>query len=132
MDKKIIEFIEDYSRAFSAGDMEELAKFWEIPGVVVCDMGVFRFADGDELQRVHARALEWIRQSEGPVPTKPCIERTEAMSDKLIAINVRWTAPDPLGNEQTRSYARYLLKQGTDGDLRIRVAARTAAYPKEV
>jgi hypothetical protein len=127
MDNKIIEFLESYGQAIGAGDIEELEKFWDIPAVGVCDQGVVRIANRDDLRRMYVRGLDSIRPPEDDVQPKLTLEGTEIISENLIAVNIRWTAPDVSGNEQVTSHARYLLRQGADGGLHIRVAARRAA-----
>lgn len=127
MKDKIIEFIESYGHTLSAGDIQELEKFWEVPGVVVCDEGVRTLADTNALRRMDARSLDCIHRSEELTSATPEVEGTEIMSDKLIAITVCWTAPDASGNKQTKRHMRYLLKQGMDGNLRIRAAAKKVA-----
>ena len=64
MKDKIIEFIESYGHTLSAGDIQELEKFWEVPGVVVCDEGVRTLADTNALRRMDARSLDCIHRSE--------------------------------------------------------------------
>ena len=67
MDNKIIEFLESYGQAIGAGDIEELEKFWDIPAVGVCDQGVVRIANRDDLRRMYVRGLDSIRAPEDAV-----------------------------------------------------------------
>src|SRR3954466_14335926 len=124
MDDKIIEFIESYGEAVSAGNIQELEKFWDIPSIGICDQGIVRIADRVDLRNMYGQGLDLIRQPVEDVQAKPILEGAEIISENLIAVNILWTVLDVSGNEQATSRARYLLSQGTNGDLHIRVAAR--------
>lgn len=86
----------------------------------------FRYASLEEQLRGPVRRTLWLL-SRGLVATRPEIQRTEVLSDTLVAVEVRWPSFDAAGAERSSERSHYILQLGKDGQLRIRVAlTRTA------
>lgn len=58
----------------------------------------------------------------GPDRHAAQLERVEALSATLAAVDVTWLAVDATGSEPSRERSHYLLPLGDDGQPRIRVA----------
>ena len=73
-----------------------------------------------------AEAIEWYR-SRGVVSTRPELEHVDMLSDRIAAVDVRWPALDAFGRETASERSHYIVQQGSDDRVRIRVAlARNA------
>ena len=123
---RIREFLESFGKALTSGDVEGIAKCWEVPALVLSDEGSVAVSAVSQVATFFAGAVEWYR-SEGLVATRPVLERVERLSEKLSAVDVRWLAFDVEGKEKAAEYSHYILHLGEDGLPYIRLAlTRTA------
>jgi hypothetical protein len=121
-------FLDRLGQAISTGDIQAVARCWEVPALVLSDQGAMAIAAVEEIERFFAQAAEYYR-GQGLVATRPEIDRVEALGERLCSVNVRWPAFDASGREQTSEHSQYLMRLDDDGQPRIRVAVTLSAPP---
>lgn len=118
-------FLEHYARALNEADLDVIADCWGIPALAVTDAGAQSVLSGDEIKSRYAQARD-KQHAQGLVLTKPHLEQAQILSDKITAIDVRWTDFDASGVEHAGERNRYLLRLGEDGHLRMHVSITRA------
>lgn len=113
--------LERIGQALSTNNLQDLADCWEFPALILSDEGASALTEANQLLSLFARAASGY-QSQGLVATRPELERVEPLSEKLTAVEVRWPSFDAAGTEQASERSHYILRQGEDGEPRIRVA----------
>lgn len=126
---QILQMLEEYGQALSAGDFSLIANRWVTPALVLSDEGALPVTDISEVERFFAGAAEWYH-SQGIVATRPEIVRLDVLSERLAAVDVRWPSYDAEGNEHMSELSHYILELGRDDQFRIRVALTRGAAPK--
>lgn len=118
-------FLERYGAALSAGDLDGVADCWALPALVVSDDGAVEVTDTEQIRTFFGQAVAWYR-SRGIVATRPQIERTEPLSDRLVSVDARWPTFDADGSEVSSERSRYVLRVVDDGSLGIHAAITRA------
>ncbi|WP_147373841.1 hypothetical protein [Massilia cavernae] len=81
--------------------------------------------DYPQIETFFAQAAQWYH-SQGVASTRPDIERSEALSDGVFSVDVRWPGFDEAGVEKLSERSRYIVRRDAGGRPRIQVAmART-------
>lgn len=117
---QIKQSLERYGEALSAGDLASIWNCWEVPGLVLADDGAIVVSDKGQLEGFFARAIGWY-QSQGLMATRPELERTMALTERLTLVTVRWPSFDHAGVERSSDRSHYILRLGNDGQHRIQV-----------
>jgi hypothetical protein len=120
-DDKIINMLERYGAAMSAGNLPAISSCWAVPALVLSDDGALAVTNPIEIEAFFAQGIEYYR-SQGLSSTRPELERVEMLSDTLASVDVRWPAYDSSGEEKSSERSHYILQFGGDGQIRIRVA----------
>jgi hypothetical protein len=118
---QIQELLERLGKALSTGEVSTIPHCWEVPALVLHDEGAVAVSSAGEIEGFFTKATEWYH-SRGLVATRPEVERIEALSERLAAVDVRWPAFDKAGVERASERSHYILQLGKDGQPRIRVA----------
>jgi hypothetical protein len=90
------------------------ASWWAIPALVLSDEGALPVSDVAEVEAFFAQAAEFYR-SQGLVATKPELERVVELTDRLMAVDVRWPTFDETGAEKASERSHYILRRGEYG-----------------
>ena len=117
---QIRRFLERYGQALRTGDLAEIVRCWEVPALVLADEGAVPVSASDEIERFFEQAVG-EHHAQGLVATRPQLERAEILTDRLAAVDVRWSSFDAAGAECSSERSYYILRRGDDGQLRIRV-----------
>jgi hypothetical protein len=118
---KVKRVLERLGKSLSDGDLEAVARHFEYPALILADSGSTAIADGAELQKMFAQAVELYRR-EGIARTHPEIQRFEALSEKSAAVDVRWPGFDAKGNEKSSEQSHYVITLADDAQPLIRLA----------
>lgn len=113
--------LERLGETLSAGDMKGVSACWAVPALFLSDEGAIAFAAPAEIEKIMGQAAEGYR-ARGIASTKPEIERIEALTGQLAAVDVRWPSLDASGKEVASERSHYILQLGEDGQPRIRAA----------
>jgi hypothetical protein len=79
------------------------------------------FPDGRELRAFVANVIERYR-SRGLMTTMPEIEEIVPLTEQMVLVRVRWPSFDEAGVERDSERSQYILRNGGDGQPRIRVS----------
>jgi hypothetical protein len=120
-ENSIRQFLEHYGAVLSAGNLAQVVACWEVPAFVLADDGAIPVAAEREVLQFFSGAVQAYR-SQGLVSTRPELLRLESLGQRVAAVDVRWSARDAAGQEQTSERSRYLLRRGDDEKWHIRVA----------
>jgi hypothetical protein len=114
-----------FGQGLSSGDAVVVAEAWAIPATIFMDAGAAVATTQSQLADVFKRSIQSYRKRE-LVATRPEIENVEDLGPKLAAVRVRWPAFDRAGVERASERSYYIVQEGEDGRVRIRVAAAIA------
>jgi hypothetical protein len=117
---QIRKLLERYGWAMSEGDLAGISGCWQLPALALYDEGPILIANSAELERFFTRIIVSYR-SQGFLATRPEIERTEALTDRIVAVDVRWPSFDEADVERSSERTHYILWLGEDGQLYIKV-----------
>ncbi len=117
---QIRRLLERYGQAMSVGDLAGILNCWELPALALYDEGGILLANSGELERFFTRVIVSYR-SQGLLATRPEIERTEGLTDRLAAVEVRWPSFDEAGVERSSERTHYILWLREGGQLYIKV-----------
>src|SRR5262245_6623098 len=114
-------FLEGLGNALTAGDLDAVSEFWEIPAILLSDQGSVVITSAAQIRRSFSHAVQWYR-SQGVVSTRPEIQKLEQLSEALCAVDVRWPAFDAAGVEKSSECSHYIIKVANRDEPRICVA----------
>jgi len=123
---QIRRFLERYGQALRTADLAEIVRCWEVPALVLADEGAVPVSASGEIERFFEQAVG-EHHAQGLVATQPQLERAEILTDRLAAVDVRWSSFDAAGAEHSSERSYYILRRGDDGQLHIRVTLVRAA-----
>jgi hypothetical protein len=114
-------FLDTYATALSAGDVAVIGQLWGYPALVVADEGVRLVSTADEVATFFAAAKEQYA-AKGIVGTKAEIQRLQWLTERLVAVDVRWPQLDATGATRAAEQSTYTLRRKDDGGFELRVA----------
>jgi hypothetical protein len=120
-DKIVHNFLEDYGKALSAGDLPAIVNSWDVPALVLSDQGARMVSEAGEVEQFFAGAIEWYK-AQGKVVTRPGAVEIKRLSDRLVSVDVIWSVLDSNGTEIPGEHSYYILNISDDGQPRIQVA----------
>lgn len=124
-DETVLGFLERYGRGLSEGDLAAISECWEPPALVLADAATMPVDELGEVQAFFSQAVEWYR-SEGLMATRPALAKVQRLGERLVAVDVEWSAVDADGVEKSRERSHYILRRGLDDRYRIKVALTVA------
>jgi hypothetical protein len=102
-DEHLRRFLARYGEALSAGDLKAISDCYAVPALVLSDEGGVPIAAREEIEAAFDGAAERYR-AQGLVDLRPTLVASEALSERLVFVEVRWDYLD----EQGRSAAKQL------------------------
>jgi hypothetical protein len=113
-------YFDEYARALTSGDGVAIAALWDVPGLLLGEGGVRSVRTADEIANVlvGVRGMYALR---GIVDTRPDIQRVDWLTDRIVAVRVRWPLFDDLHHELGSTSSVYTLIRDRAGALRLRV-----------
>jgi arylformamidase len=127
----IIRTLDEISAALSAGDAAGVASYWEVPGLVLADEGARPVASRAEIEAFFEASIAAYRK-QGTPHARPILDRVDAISERVAAVDVRWIGVGEDGGERSIEASHYLMRTGDDGVPRVQAAlSRTAAAAAE-
>lgn len=119
---KIHAMLERFSKAFTKGDGKAAAKCWEVPALIVADMGTRAVSSLQEVENFYDASVKQYNGM-GITDTRPEVKSTTWPTDRLAIVEVRWPYFDAKGQEvDTTESTTYVIRLGDDGEPRISVA----------
>src|SRR5215208_2142884 len=95
-DEHLRRFLVRYGEALSAGDLKAISGCYAVPSLVLSDAGSILIATREEIEAAFDGAAERYR-SQGLVAVRPTLVASEALSERLVCVDVRWDYLDEQG-----------------------------------
>lgn len=111
---QIKRFFERLGFGISKGDFGGVSRAWVFPALVLSDQETIAVSDAAQVEQFFGKASKWYR-SRGLVATRPELERIDVLSERLVAVDVRWPAFDKTGAEKASERSHYILRLSEDG-----------------
>lgn len=113
-------YFDAYARALTSGDAEAIAALWELPALMVSDLGVRAVHGKGEIAKVFAGA-KGMYAMRGIVDTRPDIQSVTWLTARVVLADVRWPLFDGRHREVGCESFTYTLMRDRGGELKLRV-----------
>jgi hypothetical protein len=124
---KLHAMLERFAKAFTGGDGPAAARCWEVPALIVAEMGTRSVASIEEVERFYGGAVKQYHQM-GVSDTRPEVQQVNWLTDHLATVQVRWPYLDAQGHALGDSESStYVVRIGDDGEPRISVVVMHGA-----
>lgn len=127
-DTEILDFMEAFGRALTAGDARAVAELWETPALVLGDTEVHAVKSRAEVERFFAGANE-VYAERGIHEAKPQLVRWEWATERVAIVRVRWPYLDVRGAEIGGESSIYTLRRDETGALKLRMVTMLGEEP---
>src|ERR671917_2825058 len=123
-DEHLQTFLARYGEALSAGDLKAISGCYALPSLVLSDAGTIPIATRTEIETAFDGAAERYR-AQGLVAVRPTLVASEALSERLVSMDVRWDYRDEQGSSAHQNGYRYVLRLEDEGSPKIQVVIGT-------
>jgi hypothetical protein len=124
MDEQLRRFLVRYGEALSAGDLKAISSCYAVPALVLSDEGSVPIAAREEIEAAFEGAAERYR-AQGLVAVQPTLLATEALSERLLWVDVLWDYLDEEGRSAQQNGYRYVLRLEEEASPKIQVVIGT-------
>jgi hypothetical protein len=124
-DEHLRRFLVRYGEALSAGDLKAISDCYAIPALVLSDAGSVPIAAREEIEAAFDGAAERYR-AQGLVGLRPTLVASEALSERLLSVDVRWDYLDEQGRSTQQNGYRYVLRLQDEASPKIQVVIGTS------
>ena len=123
-DEHLRRFLVRYGEALSAGDLKAISGCYAVPSLVLSDEGSVPIAAREEIEAAFDGAAERYR-AQGLVAVRPTLVASEALSERLVSVDVRWDYLDEQGRSAQQNGYRYVLRLEDEASPKIQVVIGT-------
>jgi hypothetical protein len=123
-DEHLRRFLVGYGEALSAGDLKAISGCYAVPSLVLSDEGSVPIAAREEIEAAFDGAAERYR-AQGLVAVRPTLVSSEALSERLVSVDVRWDYLDEQGRSAQQNGYRYVLRLEDEASPKIQVVIGT-------
>ena len=123
-DEHVWRFLVRYGEALAAGDLKTISGCYAIPALVLSDEGSVPIAARQEIEAAFDGAAERYR-AQGLVDIRPILVTSEALSERLLSVDVRWEYLDEQGRSAQQNGYRYVLRVEDEASPKIQVVIGT-------
>jgi hypothetical protein len=123
-DEHLRRFLVRYGEALSAGDLKAISSCYAVPSLVLSDEGSVPIAAREEIEAAFDGAAERYR-AQGLVAVRPTLVASEALSERLVSVDVRWDYLDEQGRSAQQGGYRYVLRLEEEAPPKIQVVIGT-------
>lgn len=123
-DEHVWRFLVRYGEALAAGDLKTISGCYAIPALVLSDEGSVPIAARREIEAAFDGAAERYR-AQGLVDIRPILVTSEALSERLLSVDVRWEYLDEQGRSAQQNGYRYVLRVEDEASPKIQVVIGT-------
>jgi hypothetical protein len=110
-------FFVRYGEAVSAGDLKIISACYAVPAIVLSDTGSIPIATREEVEAAFDGAAQAYR-AQGMVAARPTVLAAEALTEKLLSVDVRWDYLDEEGRRAERLPLRAQVGGGRAANVR--------------
>jgi len=112
-DEHLQTFFARYAEALAAGDLKAISGCYAVPSLVLTDAGSVPIGAREEIEAAFDSAAEPERyRAQGLVAVRPTLVASEALSERLVSVDVRWDYLDEQGRSVQQNGYRYVLRLG--------------------
>ena len=123
-DEHLRRFLVRYGEALAVGDLKAISGCYAIPSLVLSDAGSVPIAAREEIEAAFDGAAERYRE-QGLVDIRPTLVASEAISERLLSVDVRWEYLDEQGRSAQQNGYRYVLRLQDVASPKIQVVIGT-------
>jgi hypothetical protein len=123
-DEHLRRFLVRYGEALSAGDLKAISACYAVPSLVLSDEGSVPITAREEIDAAFDGAAERYR-AQGLVAVRPTLVASEALSERLVWVDVRWDYLDEQGRSAQQNGYRYVLRLEDEASPKIQVVIGT-------
>jgi hypothetical protein len=123
-DEHLRNFLVRYREALSAGDLKAISGCYAVPSLVLSDEGSVPIAAREEIEAAFEGAAERYR-AQGLVAVRPTLVASEALSERLVWVDVRWDYLDEQDRSAQQNGYRYVLRLEEEASPKIQVVIGT-------
>jgi hypothetical protein len=123
-DEHLRRFLVRYGEALAVGDLKAISGCYAIPSLVLSDAGSVPIAAREEIEAAFDGAAERYR-AQGLVGLRPTLVASEALSERLLSVDVRWEYLDEQGRSAQQNGYRYVLRLQDVASPKIQVVIET-------
>jgi hypothetical protein len=123
-DEHLRNFLVRYGEALSAGDLKAISGCYAVPSLVLSDEGSVPIAAREEIEAAFEGAAERYR-AQGLVAVRPTLVASEALSERLVWVDVRWDYLDEQDRSAQQNGYRYVLRLEEEASPKIQVVIGT-------
>jgi hypothetical protein len=123
-DEHLRRFLVSYGEALAVGDLKAISGCYAIPSLVLSDAGSVPIAAREEIEAAFDGAAERYR-AQGLVGLRPTLVASEALSERLLSVDVRWEYLDEQGRSAQQNGYRYVLRLQNVASPKIQVVIET-------
>jgi hypothetical protein len=124
-DEHLRRFLVRYGEALAAGDLQAISGCYTVPALVLSDAGSVPISTREEIESAFDGAAERYR-AQGLVDLRPTLISSEALSEKLLSVDVRWEYLDEQGRSAQQNGYRYVLRLQDEASPKIQVVIGTS------
>jgi hypothetical protein len=115
---EVQDLLSQVARGVTAGDGNQVAMLWEVPGIVIAADAVTPITSRAQLEAMFGAGKAQYNQR-GIVDTRADIIDEDWIGDRIVVVKVRWPYLDASGREIGAEASDYTLRRDTSGRLRI-------------
>jgi hypothetical protein len=123
-DEHLQRFLVRYGEALSAGDLKAISGCYAVPSLVLSDEGSVPITAREEIKAAFEGAAERYR-AQGLVVVRPTLVASEALSERLVSVDVRWDYLDEQGSSAQQNGYRYVIRLEDEASPKIQVVIGT-------
>jgi hypothetical protein len=123
-DENLRRFLVRYGEALAAGDLKVISGCYALPALVLSDEGSVPIAARQDIEAAFDGAAERYREQE-LVDLRPTLVASEALSERLLSVDVRWKYLDEQGRSAQQNGYRYVLRLQDEASPKIQVVIGT-------
>jgi hypothetical protein len=123
-DEHLRRFLVRYGEALSAGNLKAISGCYAVPSLVLSDEGSVPIAAREEVEAAFEGAAERYR-AQGLVAVRPTLVTSEALSERLVWVDVLWDYLDEQGRCAQQGGYRYVLRLEDETSPKIQVVIGT-------
>src|ERR671921_1708262 len=123
-DEHLRRFLVRYGEALAVGDLKAISGCYAVPSLVLSDAGSVPIATREEVEAAFDGAAERYR-AQGLVAVQPTLLASEALSERLVSVDVRWDYLDEQGRSAQQNGYPYVLRLEDEASPKIQVVIGT-------
>lgn len=129
-DADVQEFLNNFSRALTAGDGRKVATMWAVPALVLGDDMEMVVNTPAEVEKFFAGAKDEYNKR-GITDTHADITNLRWATDRIAIVSVRWPYLDAKGKEVGAEASTYTLKRDEQGELKLHATVMHGVEQKD-